>query len=307
MNERLFGCKTTFQEELYTTPLDRNQAGFRAREREADRLSREIMSQPLSANLHLREERLGREEEGDEDGDGLDEEDRYGAVVRRSIGHDSGPALNMYGSGSASNVYVPPYLRKKSESSSATAVPLSSPLSSSSQSKAPSTETKTDQVKTDDASKAKESISLEAKPVEESISLEAKAVEVKPSGSKLNVHAPEFKLNVNAPEFTPLLGPSLPAMPYTVPYGSGYSSMPYPVPYPASYYHGGSMGYLPPPPPMPYGYGLPSPMVQSAPLVRPDGHSRSMNLAAAPFLPQSIPPYPVMSSPPFSPYPLPPS
>lgn len=43
-NERLFGAKTDYDEELYTTKLDRSTTGYKRREREADRLAQEIMS-----------------------------------------------------------------------------------------------------------------------------------------------------------------------------------------------------------------------------------------------------------------------
>lgn len=47
-NERLFGAKTDYDEELYTTKLDRSTTGYKRREREADRLAQDIMSVSLS-------------------------------------------------------------------------------------------------------------------------------------------------------------------------------------------------------------------------------------------------------------------
>ena len=43
-NERLFGAKTDFNEEMYTTKLDRSTADFREREIKAIRLAQEIQS-----------------------------------------------------------------------------------------------------------------------------------------------------------------------------------------------------------------------------------------------------------------------
>lgn len=43
-NERLFGAKTDYDEELYTTKLDRSSAGYKKREHDADKLAREILS-----------------------------------------------------------------------------------------------------------------------------------------------------------------------------------------------------------------------------------------------------------------------
>lgn len=44
VNERLFGAKTDYDEEIYTTKLDRSGAGFKKRERDADRIASEILS-----------------------------------------------------------------------------------------------------------------------------------------------------------------------------------------------------------------------------------------------------------------------
>lgn len=41
-NERLFGVKTDFKEELYTTKLDKSSTEYLRREKEAERLAREI-------------------------------------------------------------------------------------------------------------------------------------------------------------------------------------------------------------------------------------------------------------------------
>ncbi|KAL1702267.1 hypothetical protein EV121DRAFT_210441 [Schizophyllum commune] len=86
-NEKLFGVKTDFDENIYTTKLDRSGPNFKEREREAQRIANEIQG-TASSNPHINEERnLG-------DDSGVNEEDRYGAVVR-------GP-----------NAYVPPGARK---------------------------------------------------------------------------------------------------------------------------------------------------------------------------------------------------
>ena len=43
MNEKLFGVETSFDEEVYTTKLDRSGPDFKEREREAQRIANEIM------------------------------------------------------------------------------------------------------------------------------------------------------------------------------------------------------------------------------------------------------------------------
>ncbi|KAG8904527.1 hypothetical protein FRB99_001610 [Tulasnella sp. 403] len=87
-NEKLFGVKTDFHEEIYTTRLDRTTSDFRERERKAQQLADEITG-TVSLNPHIREER-GHADEG-----AANEEDKYGAVVR-------GP-----------NAYIPPGARRQ--------------------------------------------------------------------------------------------------------------------------------------------------------------------------------------------------
>lgn len=79
-NEKLFGLKTDFNEEIYTTKLDRNSANVRANEANAERIAKEIMMASTGGNVHLAEERGQRVE-----GNGFeDEEMLYGAVVRET-------------------------------------------------------------------------------------------------------------------------------------------------------------------------------------------------------------------------------
>ncbi|KAJ1983216.1 poly(A)-binding protein binding protein [Dimargaris verticillata] len=75
-NEKLFGLRTDFNEEIYTTRLDRSRPDYKQREAEAIRLAQEIAQAPTS-NLHVAEERGHAVTE-----DTVDEEDRYGAVIR---------------------------------------------------------------------------------------------------------------------------------------------------------------------------------------------------------------------------------
>ncbi|KAJ8659888.1 hypothetical protein O0I10_004481 [Lichtheimia ornata] len=97
-NEKLFGLTTDFDEELYTTRLDRSAPDYKERERWAIEKANEIQKSATS-NVHVMEERGLIVDDS-----GMDEEDRYGAVVR-----DVNP-----------NKYTPPALRKhlRTESSS---------------------------------------------------------------------------------------------------------------------------------------------------------------------------------------------
>nr|GEW68500.1 polyadenylate-binding protein-interacting protein 3-like isoform X1 [Tanacetum cinerariifolium] len=75
-NAELFGVKSTFNEELYTTKLDRG-ANMKEREREALRIAREIEGEDTQ-DLHLAEER-GINYQGKLE---LDEETKYSSVCR---------------------------------------------------------------------------------------------------------------------------------------------------------------------------------------------------------------------------------
>jgi len=76
-NEKLFGVRTTFNEDLYTTVLDKSSPGYKENEQRAQRTAHEIMHQGSSTgNLHMLEER------GQLQGQDYDEEDLYGAVIR---------------------------------------------------------------------------------------------------------------------------------------------------------------------------------------------------------------------------------
>ncbi|GAA5932657.1 uncharacterized protein JCM15063_002168 [Sporobolomyces koalae] len=78
-NERMYGLKTDYDEEIYTTKLDRNTKDYKDREARAAQLEREILkgTSGLASNAHMAEER------GEQvDDDNVNEEDRYGAVQR---------------------------------------------------------------------------------------------------------------------------------------------------------------------------------------------------------------------------------
>ncbi|KAG9315325.1 hypothetical protein JVU11DRAFT_4467 [Chiua virens] len=90
-NEQMFGVTTSFDEEFYTTKLDRSAADYKERERKAQRIASEIMGSTTN-NPHVAEER-----NLSIDDSGVNEEDKYGAVVR------------------GSNAYIPPGARKQQQ------------------------------------------------------------------------------------------------------------------------------------------------------------------------------------------------
>ncbi|KAH7907134.1 hypothetical protein BJ138DRAFT_534555 [Hygrophoropsis aurantiaca] len=93
-NEKMFGVTTSFDEDAYTTKLDRSAADYKERERKAQRIASEILG-GTTTNSHIAEER-GL----DVDDSGINEEDKYGAVVR------------------GTNAYVPPGARKQNSTGS---------------------------------------------------------------------------------------------------------------------------------------------------------------------------------------------
>ena len=95
-NERMYGVSSTYDENIYTTQIDRSNPEYRRREAEAARIAREIEG-TAPANAHVAEERKRDAERGE----GLDEEEKYSGVKR------DGSALPKRATGA----YVPPSQR----------------------------------------------------------------------------------------------------------------------------------------------------------------------------------------------------
>ncbi|EGC41258.1 PAB1 binding protein [Histoplasma capsulatum var. duboisii H88] len=96
VNERLFGATTSYDENLYTTRIDRSDPSYKRKEAEAARIAREIESSETD-NTHLREER-GLSTENDYE----NEEDKYSGVRREDF-----PPLQS----GQPNKYTPPARR----------------------------------------------------------------------------------------------------------------------------------------------------------------------------------------------------
>lgn len=111
VNERLFGVKANFDEDLYTTKLDRNAPDFKDRERWAANIANEIL-QSQTGNVHVAEER-----KQDFVGEGKDEEEKCACCVFVSSGCRSDvETLNRYGAVvRGANAYVPPGARKSGQ------------------------------------------------------------------------------------------------------------------------------------------------------------------------------------------------
>jgi PAB1-binding protein PBP1 len=76
VNEQKFGVTTDFNEDMYTTVLDRSGKDFKKKELEAAKLAREI-ERKSTGNVHIAEER-GQNTIGPDD----NEEDKYSSVIR---------------------------------------------------------------------------------------------------------------------------------------------------------------------------------------------------------------------------------
>nr|POE85595.1 pab1-binding protein 1 [Quercus suber] len=95
-NQKLYGVESTYDEDIYTTQINRNGPQYKQREAIAAKLAREIEGSTPS-NAHVAEERIQDADRAD----GLDEEDKYSGVMREAVG------LPRRGAGS----YIPPSQR----------------------------------------------------------------------------------------------------------------------------------------------------------------------------------------------------
>ncbi|KAF9878527.1 pab1 binding protein [Colletotrichum karsti] len=135
-NERLFGLKTDYDENIYTTTIDKSHPQYRERMAAADRKAREI-ERSLATTAHVAEERVMDFVAGGND-QGGDEEDKYSGVRRQDF-----PPL-----GSRDNKYTPPAKRAPSSQTTVVGAPVD-PAIISSQLRAPAKKQTT--VKPEDA------------------------------------------------------------------------------------------------------------------------------------------------------------
>jgi PAB1-binding protein PBP1 len=82
-NERRFGIKTDYDENIYTTTIDKNHPQYKQRMAEADKKAKEIINK-AAFNSHVAEERVQDNAGGE---DGVDEEDKYVLTRSSSIPH----------------------------------------------------------------------------------------------------------------------------------------------------------------------------------------------------------------------------
>ena len=214
-NEKLFNVKGTYDENLYTTELDKTKLDPK-HIRKAERLAREIETS-TTTNIHLAEER-GQAIQGD-----YDEEDLYSGVLKD--GETRGPTVASEGQpkmnpkmnyAAAAAKTAPPGFKQQKTSEDDENSDEATPSEKGSADKAKSEETKVEEKKAAQKEKSNESgtTSKESKAEEKSKEEQKEAEnkeekkEVKPSSSlkapsKLNANAKEFTLNINAKSFTP--------------------------------------------------------------------------------------------------------
>ncbi|RFU31867.1 hypothetical protein B7463_g4456, partial [Scytalidium lignicola] len=117
-NERRFGLTTDYDENIYTTAIDKSHPLYRQRLAEAERKAREI-ERSATTNAHVAEERVADNVGGPESG--LDEEDRYSGVRRQDF-----PPLT-----SSANKYTPPAKRAPSKQATVSGAPVDPAIISS--------------------------------------------------------------------------------------------------------------------------------------------------------------------------------
>lgn len=96
-NERMYGVSSSYDEDIYTTSIDRNNPEYKRQAAKAERIAREIENS-APANAHVAEERRRDAHRGD---DAADEEEKYSGVARENS------ALPKRAAGA----YVPPSQR----------------------------------------------------------------------------------------------------------------------------------------------------------------------------------------------------
>ncbi|AMD22804.1 HHR035Cp [Eremothecium sinecaudum] len=181
VNEEKFGIKSTFDEHLYTTKINKDAPNYETRLKEAERIAKEIESQGTSGNIHLAEDR-GIIMEGE-----MDEEDKYSGVDRRGDELLAQLKLNAKPTTERPQKYIPPSLRNEPHNVDPAI------LSSTKKSRSPPTSKSPIEKKTqlDELKKFSEKFKVPYKMPEEVKTILKKAEESKPqSALKVNPSLP---------------------------------------------------------------------------------------------------------------------
>ncbi|KAH6646723.1 hypothetical protein BKA67DRAFT_524970 [Truncatella angustata] len=122
-NEKLFGLKTDYNENFYTTQIDKSHPKYRERIVAAERTAKQIESSVASTS-HVAEERVMDFVGGADNGD---EEDKYSGVKRQQQLANDFPPLG----GSRDNKYTPPARRAPTGSATVKGAPFDPAIISS--------------------------------------------------------------------------------------------------------------------------------------------------------------------------------
>lgn len=192
-NEKLFGLKTDYDENIYTTQIDKSHPQYRERMAAAEKKAREI-ERSVATTSHVAEERIMDFVGGNDRGG--DEEEKYSGVKRQDF-----PPLP--GNNNRENKYTPPARRAPTAASSVKGAPID-PAIISSQLKTQKPGAKADDSKARTATPAAEAPATAPAP--------AKTPEPKMDAAKADTQpktaekVPEAK--VNNSNSTPALKPS---------------------------------------------------------------------------------------------------
>ena len=103
-NKDLFGVETDYDENYYTTSLDKSSDFYKLKIKEASRIADEIEKRPTT-NVHILEERGFRVESE------LDEEEKYSSVIRQQPTSSASSTTVSAASNTSGGKYVPPQRR----------------------------------------------------------------------------------------------------------------------------------------------------------------------------------------------------
>ena len=252
-NKEKFGVKTTFDENLYTTKLDRDNIDA-SKFQEAERIAREIESQ-TTTNIHLAEERNQKLALD------FDEEDLYSGVLDKSGKDKAAREEEARKKAAAPKMNYAAAAATKKEGAAATTSSAEEPKTESATPPDISTLKVSSEEKKVDPENEQTSQEDKPKDADDKKSEEDKGEEKdeeKPK-SKLNANAKAFTFNPGAKSFTPS-APSAPAAtapaqmqghpmmggPQFVPGGPPMPGM-MPVPMMPQQYPGAPYGAMPPP------------------------------------------------------------
>jgi hypothetical protein len=212
-NQKLFNVKASFDENLYTTELDKSQIDSR-KIAEAERIAKEIET-TTSSNMHVAEER-GQAIETD-----YDEEDRYSGVLTKegkqrhedkSAAAGAPKKIMNYAAAAAkadaAKKAGPGGVASKAPVAGETKASETAAVSEDKKA-APAPAPRAEEAKKEETEGSKDAKSDEAKEgtkATDESTLDDKKADEKPKNSKLNANAKSFTFNPSAKSFTPTFG-----------------------------------------------------------------------------------------------------